>query len=335
MARVMARLGLGLAALGRPGYLNIGHGAELGEDRSVATLRARTFEVLDFAYAAGDPRLRRRPLLRPRRGVPRGLVAHPQPPRGDGELQVGLRLHRRLGGRARPARGQAPRSRDLPPSAGRDAREPGGVARALPDPLGDAGERRAAQRRAADGAAGDRPAARRLRVGRLAGRDDRRRAGDRALRRRPGDLEPARASGRRGARARFGRRPEGDGQGGAGQRAARGGRRRRARCRARAAVGDGGLERCRLGRGAALEPARPGSRAARARSTSTSRTARPTGSAAPRWTGTSPRRRNRDTESRFLRLRSRTVGQDPLAQRVAAAGGDRAGGALLGQLDAV
>jgi aryl-alcohol dehydrogenase-like predicted oxidoreductase len=48
-----ARLGLGLAALGRPGYLNVGHGAELGEDRSVAALRARTFEVLDFAYEAG------------------------------------------------------------------------------------------------------------------------------------------------------------------------------------------------------------------------------------------------------------------------------------------
>ena len=31
----------------------MGHGAELGEDRSVDALRARTFEVLDFAYAAG------------------------------------------------------------------------------------------------------------------------------------------------------------------------------------------------------------------------------------------------------------------------------------------
>jgi aryl-alcohol dehydrogenase-like predicted oxidoreductase len=53
MARVMGRLGLGLAALGRPGYLNVGHGAELGEDRSVEALRARTFEVLDFAYEQG------------------------------------------------------------------------------------------------------------------------------------------------------------------------------------------------------------------------------------------------------------------------------------------
>jgi aryl-alcohol dehydrogenase-like predicted oxidoreductase len=48
-----ARLGLGLAALGRPGYLNVGHGAELGDDRSVAALRARTFAVLDYAFEAG------------------------------------------------------------------------------------------------------------------------------------------------------------------------------------------------------------------------------------------------------------------------------------------
>src|SRR5215207_7107306 len=49
----MARLGLGLASLGRPGYLNIGHGAELGADKSVDALRDRTFEVLDFAYERG------------------------------------------------------------------------------------------------------------------------------------------------------------------------------------------------------------------------------------------------------------------------------------------
>ena len=51
--RSMARLGLGLASLGRPGYLNIGHGDELGADKSVAALRARAHEVLDFAYEAG------------------------------------------------------------------------------------------------------------------------------------------------------------------------------------------------------------------------------------------------------------------------------------------
>jgi aryl-alcohol dehydrogenase-like predicted oxidoreductase len=47
------RIGLGLASLGRPGYLNLGHGDDLGEDRSVAALRARSFEVLDAAYSAG------------------------------------------------------------------------------------------------------------------------------------------------------------------------------------------------------------------------------------------------------------------------------------------
>jgi aryl-alcohol dehydrogenase-like predicted oxidoreductase len=47
------RIGLGLAALGRPGYLNVGHGSDLGADRSVQALRARSFEVLDAAYAAG------------------------------------------------------------------------------------------------------------------------------------------------------------------------------------------------------------------------------------------------------------------------------------------
>jgi aryl-alcohol dehydrogenase-like predicted oxidoreductase len=47
------RVGLGLAALGRPGYLNLGHGADLGSDRSVGALRDRSFEVLDAAYAGG------------------------------------------------------------------------------------------------------------------------------------------------------------------------------------------------------------------------------------------------------------------------------------------
>jgi aryl-alcohol dehydrogenase-like predicted oxidoreductase len=48
-----AGLGLGLAALGRPGYLNLGHGGDLGAQRSPADLRARTAEVLDAAYDGG------------------------------------------------------------------------------------------------------------------------------------------------------------------------------------------------------------------------------------------------------------------------------------------
>ncbi|SHN74260.1 aldo/keto reductase [Cryptosporangium aurantiacum] len=49
----MTRLGLGLAAVGRPAYLTAARSAELGDDRSVAALRARTAELLDAAYAAG------------------------------------------------------------------------------------------------------------------------------------------------------------------------------------------------------------------------------------------------------------------------------------------
>ena len=46
-------IGLGLAALGRPAYINLGHAEDLGSDRSVEALRARSHEVLDAAYAAG------------------------------------------------------------------------------------------------------------------------------------------------------------------------------------------------------------------------------------------------------------------------------------------
>ncbi|QWB26747.1 MULTISPECIES: aldo/keto reductase [Streptomyces] len=46
-------IGLGLAAVGRPGYINLGRDEDLGEDRSVETLRNRTHELLDAAYAQG------------------------------------------------------------------------------------------------------------------------------------------------------------------------------------------------------------------------------------------------------------------------------------------
>jgi len=49
---VVSRIGLGLAALGRPVYITGGRAADL-PDRSVAGMRARTYTVLDAAYAAG------------------------------------------------------------------------------------------------------------------------------------------------------------------------------------------------------------------------------------------------------------------------------------------
>src|SRR5580693_7580611 len=52
---VVSRVGLGLAALGRPTYITSGREEDL-PGRSVAGMRTRTFSMLDAAYAAGvDP----------------------------------------------------------------------------------------------------------------------------------------------------------------------------------------------------------------------------------------------------------------------------------------
>jgi aryl-alcohol dehydrogenase-like predicted oxidoreductase len=48
-----AQLGLGLAALGRPGYINVGHAADLAGDYDVAAMERRCHQVLDAAWAAG------------------------------------------------------------------------------------------------------------------------------------------------------------------------------------------------------------------------------------------------------------------------------------------
>ena len=48
----VSRIGLGLAALGRPAYITSGRAEDLPE-RSVAAMRARTFSMLDAAYEAG------------------------------------------------------------------------------------------------------------------------------------------------------------------------------------------------------------------------------------------------------------------------------------------
>ena len=49
----VARLGLGLAALGRPGYINLGHGADLEGDYDRAAMEQRAHVVLDAAWAGG------------------------------------------------------------------------------------------------------------------------------------------------------------------------------------------------------------------------------------------------------------------------------------------
>ena len=46
-------VGLGLAALGRPGYINLGHAQDLQHEYDVAAMERRAHEVLDAAYGAG------------------------------------------------------------------------------------------------------------------------------------------------------------------------------------------------------------------------------------------------------------------------------------------
>jgi aryl-alcohol dehydrogenase-like predicted oxidoreductase len=51
--RSVTPMGLGLAALGRPGYMTLGHGDDLDGRRGVADLEAHTHTMLDAAWEAG------------------------------------------------------------------------------------------------------------------------------------------------------------------------------------------------------------------------------------------------------------------------------------------
>ena len=46
-------IGLGLAALGRPGYINLGHAADLGRNYDVAVMQSHAHAVLDAAWLEG------------------------------------------------------------------------------------------------------------------------------------------------------------------------------------------------------------------------------------------------------------------------------------------
>jgi aryl-alcohol dehydrogenase-like predicted oxidoreductase len=50
---VVSRIGLGLAALGRPGYINLGHAADLAGHTDPASMERKAHAVLDAAYAGG------------------------------------------------------------------------------------------------------------------------------------------------------------------------------------------------------------------------------------------------------------------------------------------
>ncbi|MQS16747.1 aldo/keto reductase [Streptomyces kaniharaensis] len=49
----ITKFGLGTAAVGRPGYINLGRDGDLPAERTVEALRERTYRLLDAAHAAG------------------------------------------------------------------------------------------------------------------------------------------------------------------------------------------------------------------------------------------------------------------------------------------
>ncbi|MEZ4591077.1 MAG: aldo/keto reductase [Chloroflexota bacterium] len=51
--RTITPIGLGLAALGRPGYINLGHASDLNHTYDVAAMEAHAHAVLDAAWEAG------------------------------------------------------------------------------------------------------------------------------------------------------------------------------------------------------------------------------------------------------------------------------------------
>lgn len=50
---IVSPIGLGLAALGRPGYINLGHAEDLGANKDVEAMRANAHHMLDVAWESG------------------------------------------------------------------------------------------------------------------------------------------------------------------------------------------------------------------------------------------------------------------------------------------
>ena len=203
---LVSGIGLGLGPrLGRPGYINLGHGEDVA-DASVAGMERAAHAVLDaaFARAACGGSTRRAPTGGRRGSWGAGWQrARAWPRRRRGRAPSGATRTRPAGAWTREAHEVKELSgAQLRRQWARDAELLGDHAAALPDPLGDRGERGARRRRRRAELAALR--ARACGSGsRHAGRSRRRRSSARwrwRLRRGAGDLEPARAQRRRRAR---------------------------------------------------------------------------------------------------------------------------------------
>ena len=53
MFKLDNKIGLGLASLGRPGYINGGHDGDLGPNKTRENMQTHCHDVLDYAYSNG------------------------------------------------------------------------------------------------------------------------------------------------------------------------------------------------------------------------------------------------------------------------------------------
>ena len=50
---MVTKIGLGLAALGRPGYINLGHAVDLNHNYDLESMESHAHEIMELAYQKG------------------------------------------------------------------------------------------------------------------------------------------------------------------------------------------------------------------------------------------------------------------------------------------
>jgi aryl-alcohol dehydrogenase-like predicted oxidoreductase len=102
---MVSPVGVGLAALGRPAYINIGRAEDFGSDRSVAQFERRCHQMLDAAYESGILYVDAARSYGPCRIISGQLAlqTNTSDRRSDRRIEVGVFLRRRMAnGRTRP-----------------------------------------------------------------------------------------------------------------------------------------------------------------------------------------------------------------------------------------
>ena len=140
-----SRMGLGLAALGRPAYINLGHASDLAGHTSMDSLEQLTLSVLDAAYERG---VRYFDAARSYGLAEAFLAAWLERPRtgtwrGQRRIEMGLHLCGGLAAGRRRERGQGSVGWSASSPAGGEQGAARGESAPLPNPLRHARERSA------------------------------------------------------------------------------------------------------------------------------------------------------------------------------------------------